>query len=67
MWHALVVNRRIRWYPGAGRWGDEDLERELAALVVKPAAGGWRFDHIASRHDDRCIALGMAACTLLKQ
>lgn len=64
---GLIVNRRVRWYAGAGRCGDGDLERELAALVVKPTAAGWRFDHAANNHDDRAVALGMACVTVMEQ
>lgn len=42
----------------------DDLEIELASLVVKPYANGkrWRFDHLQDgvHHDDRAYSLGAA-------
>jgi hypothetical protein len=65
---SLILGRRIRWYAGCGRidapWGRDDLETELASVVVREtAAGRWRIDHLpdAAHHDDRVFALGAAA------
>jgi hypothetical protein len=63
---TLVVNRRIAWYPGAGSLvlpdgRVETLSDELAGLVTRPMAYGYRFDHESGRHDDRSVAVGMAA------
>lgn len=64
----LIVHREVRWYPQCGSlnvpWGRDDLETELASLILKQnAAGRVRFDHLrdAIHHDDRSFALG-AAC-----
>lgn len=68
---ALVVETRLVWYPGAGairvkdkRTETERLETlidELAALRVKRMPYGYRFDHESQKHDDRAVAIGMAA------
>ncbi len=64
----LILNREITWYPGCGeltsRSDRDDLETELASLVLKQSASGrCRFDHLRDgiHHDDRAFALG-AAC-----
>lgn len=69
----LVLERQVRWYRGCGAletsWGRDDLETELASVVVRETGGGrWRIDHLPDRthHDDRVFALG-AACLFLVQ
>jgi hypothetical protein len=64
----LILNKQVGWYAGCGRldvpWGRDDLETELASVVVRETGGGrWRIDHLAdaTHHDDRVFALG-AAC-----
>jgi len=64
----LIVQGRVRWYPGCGAvesaWGRDDLETELASVVVKEnSQGRWRIDHVQDgvHHDDRVFALGAAA------
>ncbi len=73
----LIIHQRLLWYPDCGAILDEenrivetaigrdDLEMELATLVVKNYSQGkrWRFDHLQDgvHHDDRAYALG-AAC-----
>lgn len=64
----LIIHRDVRWYPGCGRIpsesGRDDLETELAALLLKQtAAGRCRIDHLQDglHHDDRAFALG-AVC-----
>jgi hypothetical protein len=73
----LILERRIRWYPGCGAAPGEEnaqpvdsLEMELAALVVRQRSSGLiRFDHIADgrQHDDRAFALGVACDGLLRE
>jgi hypothetical protein len=69
---SLVVNRQLVWYPGAGDLvlaggGVETLADELVRLIMKPTPYGYRFDHETrvidgrSFHDDRAVAIGMAA------
>lgn len=58
---ALIVERRLRWYEGAGVLGGESLADELVALRVKKMPYGFRFDHENQKHDDRAVCLGMAA------
>lgn len=67
----LVANRRIAWYPGAGSLPVggklETLREELLGLVLRPTSYGYRFDHEASGHDDRAVAVGMPALQAVKQ
>lgn len=58
---ALVVERRLAWYHGAGDLGDETLVDELSGLRVKRMPYGYRFDHENQKHDDRAVAIGMAS------
>lgn len=65
----FILHQKLRWYPGCGAieapWGRDDLETELASLIVTNYANGrrWRFDHIQddTHYDDRSFAVG-AAC-----
>ncbi len=58
---ALIVERRLTWYDGAGKIGAETLVDELVGLRVKRMPYGYRFDHENQRHDDRAVAITMAA------
>ncbi len=68
---AIVVERKLMWYEGAGslevtdkRTGHtrlETLEDELVGLRVKKMPYGYRFDHENQKHDDRAVAITMAA------
>ena len=60
---ALVVERRLAWYPEAGDLPEDSLADELAMLRVRRMNYGYRFDHENQRHDDRAVAIGMAALT----
>ena len=55
---ALIVERRLRWYTGAGVLGSETFADELTALRVKKMSYGYRFDHENQKHDDRCLIAG---------
>ncbi len=64
----LILHQRVRWYSGCGQLPDmaerDDLETELAALILRSISGGrLRIDHRhePGAHDDRAFALG-AAC-----
>ena len=64
----LIIHRDVNWYPGCGQLpgvtSRDDLETELASLLLKQsAAGRCRIDHVRDRlhHDDRAFTLG-AAC-----
>ncbi|WP_145374711.1 terminase large subunit domain-containing protein [Symmachiella dynata] len=64
----LILQRLVRWYAGCGElhaeWGRDDLETELASVVLRQSASGrCRIDHHVGgrQHDDRAFALG-AAC-----
>ena len=70
----LIVHRQVRWYPGCGQLLSaatrDDLESELAALVLRTNSGGRvRIDHRRQSgcHDDRAFALGAACLELLQQ
>jgi hypothetical protein len=46
---------------------DEELLDELAHVRLRESSPGvWRMDHDSGRHDDRAIALGLVAMTLLQ-
>jgi hypothetical protein len=69
---SLIVNRQIAWYPGAGvlpmpDGTQESLTDELVGLVIKRTVYGYRIDHEVTRHDDRAVAIGMPAVTLLSR
>lgn len=61
----LIVHRRLGWYAGCAIRPDDptdDLETELASLIVKQSdTGRLRFDHPPGGHDDRAFALAAAA------
>lgn len=62
-----ILAQRVRWPAGTGAidqpWGRDDLETELASLVVTPYSNGkrWRFDHLRddTHHDDRAFVTGV--------
>lgn len=68
---SLIVNKLICWYQGAGLLvvdgQQESFSDELAGLILKPTPYGYRFDHEAQFHDDRAVAVGMAALYVLKE
>lgn len=65
---SLIVNRRLLLYPDAGGVVKDGslhtLVDELSELHVEQRPAGWRIQHSASGHDDRAVALGMAALHL---
>ena len=70
----LIVHRGVTWYPGCGQLPDsssrDDLETELASLVLRNVTGGrMRIDHRreAGSHDDRAFALGAACLAALQE
>lgn len=70
----LIINRRVAWYANCGQIhsaaGRDDLETELASLIVKTRPGDrLRFDHVNDgvHHDDRAFTLGVACLELMKQ
>lgn len=70
----LIVQRQVRWYPDCGQIAtsatSDDLETELAALVLRTSSGGrLRIDHRRQPgyHDDRSFALGAACLELLRE
>lgn len=68
---SLIVNQKLLWYPRAGwqkvvnkvtnREEEQDFTSELRGLVVVKKQYGWRFDHESNAHDDKAVAVGMAA------
>ncbi|MCA8996787.1 MAG: terminase [Planctomycetaceae bacterium] len=66
----LILQGRVEWYPHCGQIPGpqrDDLETELASLVLKHSASGRvRIDHHQDgiHHDDRAFALGVACLKL---
>lgn len=66
----MIQNRRMKWSAEAGRLEgveDDTFAKELARLIKKPMAYGYRFDHEAGRHDDRSSAVGSGLCILVPE
>lgn len=67
---SLIVNRQLVWYPTAGdilvKGKVETFKDELTRLVFVQTPYGYRFDHAAQFHDDRTVAVGMAAIEAAK-
>lgn len=65
-----LVNRQVAWYGSCGQvtvaGRPHTLTDELAELVVRRMSYGYRFDHEASKHDDRAVAVGMALLTCVR-
>ena len=66
---SLIRSRRVAWHPGCGevldrRGKPHGLADEMAEVVTRPTSYGWRIDHESGRHDDRVVALMMAAYRL---
>lgn len=57
---TAVCHRLVTWYAGCGALPEDSMELELARLVTKRKDYGFRFDHVASGHDDRAFCLAMA-------
>ena len=68
----LILHRELAWYRGCGQAEGEmrdDLERELASLLLRQSASGrCRIDHRQDglHHDDRAFALGAACLHVVK-
>jgi hypothetical protein len=72
-----MSNGLFAWYPGCGtihlpstplrNAGPHTLVDEFAELVLKVMSYGYRFDHESGKHDDRCVAAGMAALAAMKE
>ncbi|MEX0716513.1 MAG: terminase large subunit [Planctomycetaceae bacterium] len=68
----LIVERQVAWFPGCGTVhsdrGRDDLDTELASLLLKHSANGHcRIDHRIHLHDDRAFVLGAACLHLLRE
>jgi hypothetical protein len=71
----LLQNRKIRFAADAGMhpYDGSTLVSEFKEVLVKKKTYGLRIDHESGKHDDRVIAVGMAAleciksCSLLKE
>ena len=67
---SLVVNRSITWPPNCAllhtNGQNETFKDELLSLVTRKMSYGYRIDHEATKHDDRAVAVGMAAWRLLQ-
>lgn len=77
---SLVMERKIAWGAADGLPGPPSVSpaptdlsttdtftSELANLVLRPMAYGYRFDHESGRHDDRAVAVGMAALLAVRE
>src|SRR5262249_28036290 len=51
----LITTAQLKIYP------DRALFREIVELQAEQTSYGWRIDHARNKHDDRAMALGMAA------
>lgn len=58
--YRLLQSGTLRLFP------DRDLERELVELQAVQTSYGWRIDHARNKHDDRAMALAMAATAALE-
>jgi hypothetical protein len=59
---TLITNKRIKFSPTAGLHRDgTSLSDELKRLIIKQVQTWYRFDHEINEHDDRAVAVGMAA------
>lgn len=67
---SLIASRRIRWQQRSGPTlphtdvlvsGADTFEDELSQLLLRVTPSGYRFDHKSGKHDDRAVAVGMAA------
>jgi hypothetical protein len=70
----LIVHRGVKWFPGCGAipaaTARDDLETELASLVLRNVAGvRVRIDHRREPgcHDDRAFTLGAACLAALRE
>lgn len=73
---AMICEGRLAWYEGCGNLEVVDkikgtarvetLADELVALRVKRMPYGYRFDHEHQKHDDRAVAITMAAIKALE-
>lgn len=67
---SLIASRRIRWGEFTGPTlphttsplpAADSFESELSQLLLRVTPSGYRFDHRSGKHDDRAVAVGMAA------
>ncbi len=67
----LLVNGKMSFYPRAGELylpdgRCEDIVDEISEVSIKPMAYGYRIINDGHTHDDRTVALGMAALQAVK-
>lgn len=67
---SIMVNNQLCWYPGCGdtlfKGVNHTLVEEFNELIVKPMGYGQRTEALPGRHDDRVVAIGMAALRLIQ-
>jgi len=69
--HA-VIHKQVSWPASAGVITDKNgtphtLSDELAELIVRQFAYGYRIDHLPGLHDDRVVTLGMGLLCLIRR
>ncbi len=57
----VITTAKLRMY------ADDELFDELVELQAEQTSYGWRIDHARNKHDDRAMALGMAALVLAER
>lgn len=65
---TLLQNRKIRFTSTAGShaFDGSTLATEFKEVLTKKMSYGYRLDHSSDKHDDRVVAVGMAALEALK-
>lgn len=63
---SLLTNQRIVFSPDCGMLGGSTLQSELKEVVGKQMTYGERLDHKTSKHDDRCVSLGMGVLAAIQ-
>lgn len=63
---SMLTNQRIVFSSDCGMLGGGTLASELKEVVGRQLTYGERIDHKTSKHDDRCVSLGMGLLAALE-